>query len=110
MHLRRIDRRLLAYVAAVEVTVVGVERRGRRDLERPRTDRLGDACFRLEPPAVGAEVDDPLAVILSPWRGHLQARADDQVLPVIPELLQRQRGCTVEIDRQAETRIAKTVD
>src|SRR5438034_7001143 len=71
--LRRIDGVLRALVAAVEIVVIGVERRGGGKLERPGTFCLGHAELRLEPPAVGAEVHDPLAVVLTPRRGYLQA-------------------------------------
>ena len=41
---------------------------------------------------------------------HLQARADDQVLAVVRELLQRERGRPVEVDRQPEPGIGEPVD
>src|SRR6185312_4831052 len=88
MELGGIERILLAHVALYIVAVFGEESDARAQLEGPQVQRLRQAELGLRRPAVGAEVRDAVGVVPSERRGDKQARADDQVLPVSPELLQ----------------------
>src|SRR5687768_14138580 len=89
MSLYRVERILLARLATKEIAVVRIERGGRGEFERQWPPRLGGAELRLDGPAVGADVDEPVRIVLAKRRCHLQARADDDVLPVDREVLQQ---------------------
>src|SRR5262245_55356897 len=90
MRLQRVKRVLLAHaVAREELVVVGIEGYRGASLQNPGAERLGYAHFRPECPAVGADVDQLGVVVLSRGCGYSEARADDRVLLIIAELLER---------------------
>ena len=108
--LHGVDGILFAAFAVEEVVVGGEDGDARRDLEDQRAERLRDPELGLEEPAMAADVDGPRVVVLSEWCRDLHAHADDHVLLVGGELLERQRRRPVEIDREAEAGIGEAVD
>ena len=107
MPLHRVQRILPAHAVAGELIVVSVEGDPRGGLECPGAERLGHAQFRLERPAVGADVDQSVGVVLPGGCRHEQRHADDRVLLVLAKILQRQRRRAVQVDRQAHAAIGE---
>jgi len=107
MCLNRIDWRLRSPVAAEEIGVVAEECHAGGDLECPGTPSLGEAQFRLERPAIVAEVEQLAVVVLSKGRGNLKTYTDDKILLITREVFCRQRGRTKQIEREPKPGVAQ---
>src|SRR5215472_1314352 len=68
-------------------------------IENPVPPTLGIAKFRLDRPAVNSPVDELRRRVLSRWCYHLDARAQNDLLPPFGELLGLHRGATQKIYR-----------
>ena len=106
MCLNRIDRRLRKSVAAKEIGIVAEKCRAWSDLERPGPPSFGNAQFRLERPAIAAEVEQLGVVVLTKGRGNLQAHPNDKILLIAREVLCGQRRRPKQIEREAKPGIA----
>jgi hypothetical protein len=100
VQLRRIDRILAAGVAVEEFLVAREPGDARRKLDGPAAERLRHAELGLDRPTVGADIDQPVLVVLAEGRGDREARAHDQILPPGGELGRPQRRRAVEIHCQ----------
>ena len=97
-------------ITAVEVLVVAEQGRRGAELQRPWTYCLGATQLGLQGPAVSADFADSAVSVLPGGHRDLQARANDQVLLVVLELLQRQGGRPVKVDREPDPGIREPVD
>ncbi len=77
-------------------------------LDRPAPEGFGKADLGFQRPAIGADVYELVAVVLAERRGDTQARAEDEILPVVLELRGRQRRRADEVHREAERWIGET--
>ncbi|MNN72311.1 hypothetical protein D3C81_1883370 [compost metagenome] len=71
---------------------------------------LGNPEFRLERPAIVAQVNQPAVVVLAQWRRDRQAGADDHILLVAGELGQGHRRGAIQVDREAKSWIDQPGD
>ncbi len=109
MPLARVDHILFAGAVDVEIRVVR-EHLGRGgQLQAPLAHGLRGAELALEAPAVGAQVHEPVRVVLAGGAGHREAGSHHQVLPVVHEFLQAQGGGPEQVGGQAHLHVGKAV-
>ena len=87
MSLRGEDVVLLHGAAVLEIVVGGVKGDACIKIDRPGIERFGEAEFGFERPAIRSDVHEPSGIVLAVGRSDLEARTDDQILMVVPELL-----------------------
>src|SRR6516164_4330015 len=110
MRLRGVELRLFARLATKEIVIVGVKRYSRCELNRPATERLREAKLGLQRPAIAPDVHEPGVIVLAERDANSDARAEDEILPVLGELRRRESGRADEVHREAKRRIAETID
>jgi len=110
MRLRGVELRLFARLATKEIVIVGVKRYSRCELNRPATERLREANLGLQRPAIAPDVHEPGVIILAERDANADARAEDEILPVVGELRRREGRRADEIHREAKQRIAEAID
>ena len=108
MALHAIDRILPAHIAAEELAIGREERSTGSPFQYPAAKRFGDADLRLEGPAVGADVDELVGIVLTCGRGDRHADAYDRVLPIVRELLDGQRGRPIDVGGEAHRQVRET--
>src|SRR5258708_26340089 len=77
------------------------------DLECPGTPSLGEAQFRLEGPAIVAEVEQLAVVVLPKGRGNLKTHANDKILLIARKVFCGQRGGSKQIEREPKPGVAQ---
>ena len=92
MRLRGVNWRLCACLTTEEIAIVRVDSDGGRNLDRPWSERFRAADLGFQRPAIAADIHQFRVIILPERHDNAQARANDQILPVIFELRRRQRG------------------
>src|SRR3954462_6310226 len=99
------DRVLLATMTIEKIIVVREKCGTRGQLEDPRAQRFGQSQFRSDRPAMSADVEQAVGIVLSQRSRDLQARTQDQILTIAAKLLRRKRRRAVEVDRIADSGI-----
>ena len=99
MPLKLVERILSARVCAIELGIVRVQRDRGLGLQRPLTERLGDADLGLEGPAVRAEVHRAVGCLAPGWSCRL--------MPTTNLTVFRKPGASApgkkQVDRQPES-------
>ncbi len=102
------EQRILAdAVATEEIRIGGVERSDGIALEHPTTHILGDPDPGTEHPAVGADVEEFAAVVLTQRDRDPHAGSDERARPICDHLPRPQRRCAEHAHPETDERIAK---
>src|SRR3954470_7201810 len=100
-------KRFLAFaVAAEEIVVVAEEPDAGGCFGEPLAERHREPGVRLERPAVGADVDELLAVVLAGGRDHIDAHTAGERLAPLRELARRKGGMAEQVQRAAQAQVA----
>src|SRR5581483_4940615 len=101
------ERLLALAMAAEEIVVVAEKPDAGGRFGEPVADRQRKSRVRLERPAVSADVDELLAVVLAGRRDHVEADAAGGRLAAPGELRRRERRVAEEIQRAAQVQVAE---
>ena len=96
MPLHGIERADLEGLATEKVGIVRVEARAGGELQRQRTKGLGDPDVRLELPAIRADVQKLVGIVLTQRKSHVQTGSDDDIRLVVAKLCERERRSPIE--------------
>src|SRR5262249_47989599 len=106
VQLQHRERRLAAMPATEKVIVVAEDPDTRRAFGKPVSKGLRDSKLRLEGPAVGADVDEPVRVVLPGGCDHGKASTERPPGCALDEFGRSKGGAAQEIDRKPHAHIA----
>jgi hypothetical protein len=91
MSMHGIERADLEGFAVKEVIIISVETYTGCELQVQRIWGLGESDFRLERPAIRADIEQLVGVVLAERSRHLKARSNDEIRLVVTKLFKRER-------------------